>query len=93
VDRVSIERMCAGRELHVEGADTEKTAEEKLLVIPGGLMRDVISHVSLPYGTARYRSRCGHLMHRRIDAIGEPRGTELLNKLYNNTVIYTRKSD
>ena len=30
-----MERMCAGRELQVEGADTEKAREEKLLVIPG----------------------------------------------------------
>jgi len=28
---VSIERMCAGREFQVEGADTEMTREEKLL--------------------------------------------------------------
>ena len=33
---MSIERMCAGREFQVEGADTEKAREEKLLVIPGG---------------------------------------------------------
>jgi len=39
VDRVSIERMCAGREFQVEGADTEKAREEKLLVIPVGLVR------------------------------------------------------
>jgi len=39
VDRVSIERMCAGREFQVEGADTEKVREEKLLVRPGGLVR------------------------------------------------------
>ena len=39
MDRVSIERMCAGREFQVEGADTEKATEEKLLVIPGGLIR------------------------------------------------------
>jgi len=39
VDRVSIERMCAGGEFQVEGADTEKAREEKLLVIPGGLVR------------------------------------------------------
>jgi len=39
VDRVSIERMCAGKEFQVEGADTEKAQEEKLLVIPGGLVR------------------------------------------------------
>ena len=38
MDRVSIERMCAGREFQVEGADTEKAREEKLLVIPGGLV-------------------------------------------------------
>jgi len=35
VDRVSIERMCAGREFQVEGADTETVREETLLVIPG----------------------------------------------------------
>jgi len=39
VDRVSIERMCAGKEFQVEGADTEKAREEKLLVIPVGLVR------------------------------------------------------
>ena len=37
MDRVSIERMCTGREFQVEGADTEKTGEDKLLVRPGGL--------------------------------------------------------
>jgi len=31
--------MCAGKEFQVEGADTEKAQEEKLLVIPGGLVR------------------------------------------------------
>ena len=36
---MSIKRMCAGREFQVEGADTEKAPEEKLLVIPGGLVR------------------------------------------------------
>jgi len=39
VDRVSIERICAGREFQVEGADTEKAREEKLLVIAAGLVR------------------------------------------------------
>ena len=39
MDRVSIERMCAGREFRVEGADIEKVREEKLLVRPGGLVR------------------------------------------------------
>ena len=39
VDRVSIERMCAGREFQVKGADAEKAREEKLLVIPAGLIR------------------------------------------------------
>ena len=39
MDRVSIERMCAGREFQVEGADTEKAREEKLLIIPSGLVR------------------------------------------------------
>jgi len=38
VNKMSIEQMCAGRELQVEGADTEKSREEKLLVIPGGLV-------------------------------------------------------
>jgi len=28
--------MCAGKEFEVEGADTEKAREEKLLVIPAG---------------------------------------------------------
>jgi len=31
--------MCAGREFQVEGADTEKAREEKLLVIPTVLVR------------------------------------------------------
>ena len=31
--------MCAGREFQVESADTEKAREEKLLVIPAGLVR------------------------------------------------------
>ena len=39
MDGVSIERMCAGKEFQVEGADTEKAREEKLLVIPAGLVR------------------------------------------------------
>ena len=41
MDRISIERMCAGKEFQVEGADTEKAREEKLLVIglPAGLVR------------------------------------------------------
>ena len=39
MDRVSIERTCTGREFQVEGADTEKARVEKLLVIPGGLVR------------------------------------------------------
>ena len=39
VDRVSIERMFAGKEFQVEGADTEKAREEKLLVIPARLVR------------------------------------------------------
>ena len=36
---MSIERMCAGKEFQVEGAETEKAREEKLLIIPGGLVR------------------------------------------------------
>ena len=31
--------MCAGKEFQVEGADSEKSQEEKLLVIPAGLVR------------------------------------------------------
>ena len=31
--------MCAGKEFKVEGADTEKAQEEKLLVLPLGLVR------------------------------------------------------
>ena len=42
VDKVSIERMCAGREFQVKGADTEKAGEEKLLVIPGGRVRRLV---------------------------------------------------
>ena len=33
VDRVSIERMCAGKQFQVKGADTKKAREEKLLVL------------------------------------------------------------
>ena len=39
VDRVSTERMCAGKEFQIEGADTENAREEKLPVIPAGLVR------------------------------------------------------
>jgi len=39
VDTVSIERLCAGGEFQVEGADTEKARDEKLLVTPGNLVR------------------------------------------------------
>jgi len=39
VDRASIERMFAGKEFQVEGADTEKAREERLLVIPARLVR------------------------------------------------------
>ena len=40
MDRVAIERMCADKEFQlVEGADTEKAREQKLLVIPAGLVR------------------------------------------------------
>jgi len=39
VDRVLIGQMCAGKEFQVEGADTEKAQQDKLLVIPGGLLR------------------------------------------------------
>ena len=36
---MSMEQMCAGKEFQVEGADTENAREEKLLVIPAGLVR------------------------------------------------------
>ena len=39
MDSMSIERVCAGKEFQVEGADTEKAREENLLVIPAGLVR------------------------------------------------------
>jgi len=39
VDRLSIERTCAGREFQVEGADTGNARKEKLLVIPAGVVR------------------------------------------------------
>ena len=42
VDRVPIKQMCAGREFQVEGADTAKAPEEKLLVIPCGLVRRLV---------------------------------------------------
>jgi len=42
VDRVTIECMCVGKEFQVEGADTEKAREEKLLVIPTGLVRSFV---------------------------------------------------
>jgi len=34
-----MERMCAGKEFQVEGADTEKAREEKLLLIQASLVR------------------------------------------------------
>ena len=39
MDGISIERICAGKEFQVKGVDTEKALEEKLLVIPAGLVR------------------------------------------------------
>jgi len=52
VNRASIERMCACKQFQVEGADTEKAGEEKLLVIPGGLVRrpdlGQVVHTHLP---------------------------------------------
>jgi len=42
LNRVLIERMCAGKDFQVEGADTEKAREEKLLVIPTGLVRTFV---------------------------------------------------
>ena len=50
MDRVSIERMCAGREFQVEGADTEKAQEEKSLVIPAGLVRRSVLEESKDLG-------------------------------------------
>ena len=52
MDRVSIERMCAGREFQVKSADTEKAREEKLLVIPAGLVIAKF-HYTDPTGPAR----------------------------------------
>ena len=34
---------CADKEFRVEGADTENAREEKLLVIPAGLVRRFVS--------------------------------------------------
>ena len=34
--------MCAGKEFQVEGADTEKARDEKLLVILAGLVRGFV---------------------------------------------------
>jgi len=34
--------MCVGKEFLVEGADTEKAREEKLLVIPAGLVKRLV---------------------------------------------------
>jgi len=42
--------MCAGREFQVEGADTEKAREEKLLVIPAGLVRRFILEERMDLG-------------------------------------------
>jgi len=36
---VSIERMCAGEDFQIKGANAEKAREEKLLVISAGLVR------------------------------------------------------
>ena len=41
---MSIERTRAGRKFQIEGADTKKAREEKLLVIPGGLVRRFVLH-------------------------------------------------
>ena len=46
MDMVSTEQMCAGREFQVEDADTEKAREEKLLVIPAGLLRRIVYWMS-----------------------------------------------
>ena len=42
MDRVPIKQMCAGGEFQVEGADTAKAPEEKLLVLPCGLVRRLV---------------------------------------------------
>ena len=55
--------MCAGREFQVEGADTEKTREEKLLVIPTGLVRrqtDRQTDTDRQTQTDRHRHRHRH---------------------------------
>jgi len=33
VDRVSIKRMCAGKEFQVQGTDTEKAREKKIAML------------------------------------------------------------
>ena len=50
MDRVSIERMCACKEFRVEGADTEKAGDEKLLVIPAGLVRRFVLEERMDLG-------------------------------------------
>ena len=50
MDRVSIERMCAGKEFQVEGTDTEKAWEEKLLVIPAALVRRFVLEECMDLG-------------------------------------------
>jgi len=39
VDNLSTERMFAGSELQMDGAETENTQEVKLIVLPEGLAR------------------------------------------------------
>ena len=53
MDRLSIERTCAGKEFQVEGADTEKAREEKLLVIPSGLVRRFVLEDRRTQGSGR----------------------------------------
>jgi len=63
VDRVSIERMCAGREFQVEGADTEKAREEKLLVIPAGVVRRFFMYMIADRQSNTHRETDRHAHH------------------------------
>jgi len=46
--------MCAGKEFQIEGANTEKAREEKLLVIPAGLVRRFVLEERKDLGAHRY---------------------------------------
>ena len=63
MDRVSIERMCAGREFQIEGADTEKARQEKLLVIPAGLVRRFFMYMIADRQTNIHTETDRHALH------------------------------